>query len=62
MNDINTAWLALYMTADDEKRKASKAYWIKVFQESIRDENADLMNLAEHRLAMMTMIEFGEEK
>lgn len=61
MNSVDIHWINLYLNATDETRKASKKHWINVFQEGIRNGNADLIQLAEHKLAFMVMMDYKED-
>ena len=48
------------MRADEAKRKASKRHWIQIYQEALQTGNETLLQLAEHRLAYMALMEYEE--
>lgn len=60
MNNTDFVWIRLYMRADEAKRKASKHHWIQIYQEALQTGNETLLQLAEHRLAYMTLMEYEE--
>ena len=54
---VDEAWQALYISANDEKRQASKNHWLRCYVEAMRDGVPALIQQAEHKLAQMALLD-----
>lgn len=57
MKEFDTTYEKLWQGATKETRAKSKKHWLEVYGAARKTDSADLLQMAEHKLALITWLE-----
>lgn len=62
MEGFDTTYERMWQGATKETRAKSKRHWLDVYEATRKTDNADLLQMAEHMLALITWLESTTEE